>query len=204
MRPIREAHGATNAMAKTKLTQKRAPRRGSENANPYWDRVDYNCGWSRDWPIDEVLHRSVRAHQEGDRHTVDAMGLILDALGCGDFGAAVERQEARGQRDLVASETLPTRLGVFRENAERDRRTLCLAGVKFLGPTDDPLFQRVELPAGWTKRKTDHHMWSELVDADGDVVASIFYKAASYDRDAFLGGLKGEWIAKQTRGGAQQ
>jgi hypothetical protein len=42
------------------------------------------------------------------------------------------------------------------------------------------------LPDGWQKRATDHDMWSELVDADGVVVASMFYKAAFYDRRAFL------------------
>ena len=61
------------------------------------------------------------------------------------------------------------------------------AGVKFLGPVEgDPIFQRVTLPAGWSKKATDHSMWSNLVDDKGRVRARIFYKAAFYDRSATL------------------
>ena len=42
----------------------------------------------------------------------------------------------------------------------------------------------VKLPAGWKKQATDHSMWSKLLDESGAVVASIFYKAAFYDRIA--------------------
>jgi hypothetical protein len=99
------------------------------------------------------------------------------------FGAngSIEKQEADGQRDFVSSETLPTRI-----DAE-SKQALEAAGVKFLGPVEnDNLFQYVELPAGWQKKPTDHSMWSLLFDDKGVQRASIFYKAAFYDRDAFL------------------
>ncbi len=44
----------------------------------------------------------------------------------------------------------------------------------------------MELPAGWKKISTDHAMWSNLVDDKGRKRASIFYKAAFYDRSAHL------------------
>jgi hypothetical protein len=44
----------------------------------------------------------------------------------------------------------------------------------------------VSLPPGWKVVPTDHSMWSDLVDAKGEKRASIFYKAAFYDRDAFI------------------
>jgi hypothetical protein len=58
--------------------------------------------------------------------------------------------------------------------------------VKILdeGKSDDPLFCRVELPAGWRKVPTDHPLWTDLVDGGGKVRAKIVYKAAFYDRYA--------------------
>jgi hypothetical protein len=99
----------------------------------------------------------------------------------GEGGSGILAQEAQGQRSFVNSDTLPTDI------SKEDKATLAAAGVKFLGPVDgDDLFQYVELPQGWKKVTTDHSMWSNLVDADGKVRANIFYKAAFYDRRAFL------------------
>jgi hypothetical protein len=50
----------------------------------------------------------------------------------------------------------------------------------------DDLFQVVILPPGWKKEATSHSMWNNLVDDRGLVRATFFYKAAFYDRDAFL------------------
>jgi hypothetical protein len=89
----------------------------------------------------------------------------------------VEAQERQGQAQLVSGESLPTECP--------DRAVLEAAGVVFGQPyPDDGLFCPVTLPAGWTKRRTDHAMHSELVDDKGRVRAGIFYKAASYDRRA--------------------
>ena len=50
----------------------------------------------------------------------------------------------------------------------------------------DDLFWSVKLPEGWEIRATDHTMWNELIDNKGRKRASFFYKAAFYDRDAFI------------------
>jgi len=106
--------------------------------------------------------------------TVLARAMVFGSSG------AVEAQEAQGQRELVESEALPTDLN-------RNEETVRSWGVKFLGVDEhNPLFQHVELPAGWTKRATDHAMWTDLLDAKGRKRASIFYKAAFYDQRAFL------------------
>lgn len=103
----------------------------------------------------------------------DPLMTLLSTMGAG----GVERQEARGQQELVKSASLPTEC--------RNREVLEAAGVKFGQPyADDPLFCDAELPPGWKKRSTDHSMHSELVDAKGRVRAAIFYKAAHYDRRA--------------------
>lgn len=107
-------------------------------------------------------------------------GFLAEAMG-GGTSTAIERQEARGQRELVNSDTLPTKMD------DADRQTLKSLGVTFKGGVpDDKLFQYAELPKGWQRKATDHSMWSDLVDGSGKVIAKIFYKAAFYDRDAFL------------------
>lgn len=96
--------------------------------------------------------------------------------------AFIEAQEKAGQISFVGSDTLPT------EMDQADRQALEAQGVRFHDVVaDDPLFTYVTLPEGWTKQAhEDHSMWSSLLDAQGTAVASMFYKAAFYDRRAFL------------------
>ncbi len=101
------------------------------------------------------------------------------------LGQSIDRQEAQGQQSFVDSETLPTDMA--RYGGYDPKAVLEAAGVKFLGEVeDDPMFQYVELPAGWKKEPTNHPMWSKLLDDKGREHASIFYKAAFYDRNARL------------------
>lgn len=92
----------------------------------------------------------------------------------------IEAQEAAGQAAFVRSETLPKEMlhGCTREKLEA-------MGIRF-GEDADDLFVFVTLPEGWTKRPTDHSMWSELLDEKGRKRAGIFYKAAFYDRNAHI------------------
>lgn len=108
-------------------------------------------------------------------------GLENEKDGLENFRAAVtpggiERQEAEGQRIFVASEVLPI---------DCPQSELEALGFKFGEPVDD-LFVAVQFPDGWKKKATDHSMWSELIDPEGKVRASIFYKAAFYDRKAHM------------------
>lgn len=88
----------------------------------------------------------------------------------------IEAQEARGQIQFVASETLP-------KDCPKD--DLELLGIKFGLPHDD-LFFEVQLPDGWKKQATDHSMWSDLLDDKDRIRGNIFYKAAFYDRNAHM------------------
>ncbi len=95
--------------------------------------------------------------------------------------ASIESSESRGQQELVESEQLPA------EISAKDKSVLEAAGVIFGAPIDgDSLFVQATLPSGWKKCKTDHPMWSEIIDEKGKVRAKIFYKAAIYDRKATL------------------
>lgn len=96
----------------------------------------------------------------------------------GDPSRAIEEMEANGQAQLVNSDRLPT--------AARPNDAAFLAVGFTLGDPDpsDVLFRPATLPAGWRRRRTDHSMWSEIVDELGRKRAAIFYKAAFYDRRA--------------------
>ena len=98
---------------------------------------------------------------------------------------AIEAQEAQGQKEIVKSSQLPTKVNSPRGvNIEEQ---YALMGIKVIGKTQgDELFLDVELPNGWKKEATDHSMWNKLVDDNGRERASFFYKAAFYDRDAFV------------------
>lgn len=105
-----------------------------------------------------------------------ALGDLDNALVAATPGG-IEAQEAAGQAMLVASEQLPKKV----DNATRAQ--LVALGFKFGADVDD-LFVTATLPPGWKKRATSHSMHSDIVDDKGRVRASVFYKAAFYDRKA--------------------
>jgi len=99
---------------------------------------------------------------------------------------AILDQEERGQEQLCASSQLPRK-----DHFGKDARHIYIKlGIKIeygvFDRSDDDLFYTVKLPTGWKITPTDHSMWSELKDDKGEVVANIFYKAAFYDRSAFI------------------
>ncbi len=119
--------------------------------------------------------RNTEREIRGDSSGTIAMAIVI--------GGEQELKilEAQGQCSFVRSETLPTNIKPEMKVA------LEKFGVKF-GETvkGDALFQHVDLPEGWKKVSTDHQTWSKLVDEKGRERAQIFYKAAFYDRGAFL------------------
>ncbi len=93
---------------------------------------------------------------------------------------SIERQEAQGQHDLVASTQLPVK-------GTKDKEEMWAKMGIELGPLrPDDIFRDAVLPPGWELKATYHHMWSDLVDANGMPRAGIFYKAAFYDRRAHV------------------
>lgn len=98
---------------------------------------------------------------------------------------AIEAQEAEGQKKLVASLQLPRKCNSPRGiNATEQYHKM---GIQvFTSSKGDDLFMGVKLPNGWKKEATDHSMWNNLLDDKGRVRANFFYKAAFYDRDAFV------------------
>lgn len=92
----------------------------------------------------------------------------------------IEAQEKAGQIEQSLQDTLPIDMhGCSQADFEK-------LGFKFLNKIDR-LFWQCEFPKGWRKKPTDHSMWSDLLDDKGRKRAGIFFKAAFYDRDAFIG-----------------
>lgn len=87
----------------------------------------------------------------------------------------IERQQAQQQQVLTNNCDLPVECD--------DWAKLESWGIT-RGEQTDSLFVLCVLPEGWTKKATDHSMWSSLVDSQGLLRASIFYKGAFYDRKA--------------------
>ena len=105
----------------------------------------------------------------------DPMAMLVEGMMEPD--GLIERSEQRGQDVLVKSDVLPRKYNVG------NRQELEQMGVIF-GEEADDIFVYVTLPEGWKKESNNHSMWSKLLDDQGRERASIFYKAAFYDRDA--------------------
>ncbi len=129
-----------------------------------------------------------------NREVIDAVVksgnlAATSALIRGDLGNAliaatpggIEAQEAAGQRELVGErDLLPIKcprkelesLGfIFGDNASND---------------PNEIFVSASFPLGWSKKATDHSMWSDLLDDKGRKRGAIFYKAAFYDRSSHM------------------
>jgi hypothetical protein len=88
----------------------------------------------------------------------------------------IEQQEKDCQKSLVESQCLPIK---------GEWEILSRWGIKKGEPVDS-LFVSAKLPVGWRVEKTEDTIWSNLIDDRGLIRASIFYKAAFYDQDAFV------------------
>lgn len=106
--------------------------------------------------------------------------FLADSLGRDDASSFITDQEAAGQRQLVNSDRLPS-------EAKGDRGEWEALGFRFGDPDpDDPMFMPATLPDGWKRVPSDHDMWSHVIDQHGRKRVSVFYKAAFYDRSAFM------------------
>jgi hypothetical protein len=119
-------------------------------------------------------------------NTAKAATLFMSTWLLGGNPAAIERQEAEGQQELLESFQLPTKLNTYSKMSDSIDIYTAM-GIKVLSKTkDDDLFYDVELPHKWSIQPTEHTMWSNLIDDKNRIRANIFYKAAFYDRDAFI------------------
>jgi hypothetical protein len=114
------------------------------------------------------------------RGSAEADMILADSRGGGKWGpGAIEEMERQGQAQLVTSDRLPTDV--------KDRPAFEALGFTFGEPDrDDPMFMPATLPEGWKREGSSHAMWSYIADEHGRHRVAIFYKAAFYDRSAFM------------------
>lgn len=103
---------------------------------------------------------------------------------------AIENQEKRGQQMVVEYRRLPKATNYCSGYHKHDDFEFTKAqyekmGIKVIDEYDD-MFWNVQLPDGWKIEATSHPLWNDLIDDKGRKRASFFYKAAFYDRDAFI------------------
>ena len=138
------------------------------------------------------------------------MDAMLYAMEGENPSKAIENQERRGQQSVVRNQRLPKKLNdhsvprevrwngvedsmeweernriVTQNNIEYTKQQYEKMGITIVEEYDD-LFWSVALPEGWKIEATDHSMWNNLFDDKGRKRADFFYKAAFYDRDAFI------------------
>lgn len=144
----------------------------------------------------------------------DNMMTFLDAMLYAMEGKspskAIENQEKRGQQSVIRNQRLPKKMNehslsyeigwdgvidsmsweekfkiINQNNIEYTKQQYEKMGIVIVEAYDD-LFWNVNLPEGWEIKATDHSMWNNLFDNKGKKRANFFYKAAFYDRDAFI------------------
>lgn len=119
----------------------------------------------------------------------DPMTILVAAMGESLAGRepsnAILQSEAAGQAALAGQKgrevELPAQIDAD------SKAVLEKSGVVFGAPVKgDDIFQHATIPSGWSIQRTDHSMWTKLCDEKGRERASIFYKAAFYDRSAYM------------------
>ncbi|MGW4422591.1 hypothetical protein [Streptosporangium sp. NPDC004631] len=116
------------------------------------------------------------------RNTRDEI-IPIPALHGVSIPGAIEAQEAAGGAAMAAEdcEVIPTAI-----RGGTDADLIALGFV--LGEVDpsDRLFRQATLPAGWKRRGGGHSMHTDITDELGRPRMAVFYKAAWYERKAFL------------------
>ncbi len=141
-----------------------------------------------------VLKKVITHKSKGKTMIKEGPESILIEAFAGTQSGAIERQEARGQTALCESKTQmlsaeinPWGYSPFRQDDKDPKDILRAWGIEVGEPVEgDEIFLECKLPKGWQLRPTSHSMWNELVDDQGRVRASMFYKAAFYDRSTHL------------------
>lgn len=124
----------------------------------------------------------------------DQLGFLAESMVTGSASVPIERMERDGQRQLVNSDRLPSRINAPGRPQAEARAEFEALGFTFGDPDpDDPMFMSATLPEGWKREGSDHAMWSYLLDTAGRQRVGIFYKAAFYDRSAHMHLIGLDW-----------
>lgn len=119
------------------------------------------------------------------------MMLLGAMIGGPAFG--IDSMQREGQKEMLYIDTLPvsgsTPQKAWDEKGvqyidDSQEKLLIAMGFK-LGPPvegDEKFFRHATFPPGWTRKRTEHHMYTHVLDNKGRPRLQIGYKAAFYDR----------------------
>lgn len=110
--------------------------------------------------------------------------LLSNASGMPIYGSTpyIEHQERQGQSEIVGQTGNAIQLPVQGSGNPLLNKWIRFGDVVSV----DPIFRTAILPEGWRLERTDHHLWSNVIDDKGRKRAEVFYKAAFYDRSSFM------------------
>lgn len=57
-------------------------------------------------------------------------------------------------------------------------------GFVFLDVPGDDILYYATMPEGWSMRRTEHPLWTEIIDKNENVRGSMFYKSKPYERES--------------------
>lgn len=117
--------------------------------------------------------------------------LLISAIN-GNSNTTIENIEKKGRDKILDKIQLPIYgLHINGKVFDREETKEIVAkkykelGIEIINEEND-LFYNVKLPYNIKLNGSESVYWTYLVDENGKELASIFYKAVFYDRDAFI------------------
>ena len=115
------------------------------------------------------MRNKMKEHEHTDRE----LSMLALITGSADALSNVVRSTA--QHNLTKISQLP-----------KPEKQVEEIGIKIIDPVEnDSLFYNVEFPEGWTRKRTDHGMYTDILDEHGRKRATIMYKPDPWDRAGY-------------------
>lgn len=102
-----------------------------------------------------------------------------------DFNTLIQNLEAESSREMCKRNLSPKESSLPKDIRGIDREGLTNLGFVFTNDLDT-IFVKVKFPPGWLCIPTEHRLWSNLIDQNQKVRATIFFKDSPWDRRAYL------------------
>ena len=112
-----------------------------------------------------------------NREELEGLKMLIHAMS--GKNNVIEHMEAEGQQEAVRNIMMAKDMSPNKEEWEQ-------LGFIFTDIPDDNVLCVATLPEGWSLKATDHSMWNDIIDENGMKRGSMFYKAAFYDRNAYM------------------
>lgn len=108
---------------------------------------------------------------------IEALKMLIRAMS--GENDVIEHMEKESQEKVVKNIMMAREMSPNKEEWEQ-------LGFIFTDIPGDNVLCNVVLPEGWSLKATDHSMWNDIIDENGMVRGSMFYKSSFYDREAHM------------------